>query len=172
MHCVLTTRQRQIFDFISTEIRERHRAPTRAEIATQFGFRSANAAEDHVRALARRGVVATDRKVARGIRLTGLLPQLTKCNHCNAVGSLLLECRDSLHLLRPDLVDRINDELELWDPGAAPAHRCALGPTGDHGTNVAVRSVTGAAGSAVATVTTASLEGSDVNPSSVTVVTS
>lgn len=170
MNCQLTTRQQQVFDFISAEILQRQRAPTRVEIARHFGFRP-NAAEDHVRALASRGVVEIAPKTHRGIRLTGHVPHPPKCSRCSLLGQLLLECRAALP--NTDLADRINDELDLWDvPGEAPAHRYTPGPTGGHGTKVAVRSVTGAAGSAVATVTTASLEGSDVNPSSVTVVTS
>jgi repressor LexA len=44
--------------------------PTRAEIARQLGFRSANAAEDHLRALERKGMITIEAGAARGIRLT------------------------------------------------------------------------------------------------------
>jgi len=44
--------------------------PTRAEIASHFGFRSANAAEDHLKALARKGMIELQSGVSRGIRLT------------------------------------------------------------------------------------------------------
>ena len=172
MNGLLTARQLQIFDFISTQILEQHRAPTRAEIAHHFGFRSANAAECHLRALANHGVVSLDRYTSRGIRLTGHVPHPAQCSQCNRLRRLLVQCRNVFP--NTPLADRINDELDLWDiPGEAPAHReRCTGPTVDHGTKVAVRSDTATAGSAVATVTTAELDGSEVNPSSVTVVTS
>lgn len=54
----LTPRQRQILDLIRVRIDETGFPPTRAEIAAAFGFRSANAAEEHLRALARKGEIA------------------------------------------------------------------------------------------------------------------
>jgi repressor LexA len=71
----LTPRQRQILDLIRSHIRETGVPPTRAEIARTFGFRSVNAAEDHLRALARQGVIELTRGRSRGIRL--LDPALT-----------------------------------------------------------------------------------------------
>jgi len=65
----LTDRQRQILDLIRRHIRATGVPPTRAEIARALGFRSANAAEDHLRALARRGVIELTRGRSRGIRL-------------------------------------------------------------------------------------------------------
>ena len=65
----LTDRQRQILDLIRRHIRATGVPPTRAEIARTLGFRSANAAEDHLRALARRGVIELTRGRSRGIRL-------------------------------------------------------------------------------------------------------
>ena len=53
----LTARQQQIFDLIRENLDETGYPPTRAEIAQQLGFRSANAAEDHLRALARKAGV-------------------------------------------------------------------------------------------------------------------
>lgn len=67
----LTPRQRQILDLIRRHIRETGFPPTRAEIAAAFGFRSANAAEDHLRALARRGAIELQPGSSRGIRLLG-----------------------------------------------------------------------------------------------------
>lgn len=106
MNCPLTVRQRQIFNFVSTQIVERQRAPTRVEIARHFGFRSANAAEDHLRKLARRGVIEIDPHTARGIRLTGV-PTPVNCSKCNSLTRLLLECRDALQDC--SLADQIND---------------------------------------------------------------
>jgi repressor LexA len=65
----LTSRQAQILDFIQRFMRETGRPPTRAEIARELGFRSANAAEDHLRALKRKGVIDLIPGASRGIRL-------------------------------------------------------------------------------------------------------
>jgi repressor LexA len=65
----LTPRQRQIMDLIRRHIRDTGFPPTRAEIARELGFRSANAAEEHLRALDRRGVIELQRGTSRGIRL-------------------------------------------------------------------------------------------------------
>lgn len=67
---VLTARQQQILQLIRDAVSERGSPPTRAEIAQAFGFRSPNAAESHLRALARKGVISLDEGRARGIRLT------------------------------------------------------------------------------------------------------
>ena len=65
----LTSRQQEILQFIrDTQIHE-GRPPTRAEICTAFGFRSPNAAETHLRALATKGVITLEEGRARGIRL-------------------------------------------------------------------------------------------------------
>lgn len=67
----LTARQAEILELIRTHITEYGMPPTRAEIARTFGFRSANAAEDHLRALARKGAIALLPGSSRGIRLLG-----------------------------------------------------------------------------------------------------
>lgn len=65
----LTPRQQQIFDLIKYCIDETGFPPTRAEIAEEFGFRSANAAEEHLRALAKKGAIEMVPGASRGIRL-------------------------------------------------------------------------------------------------------
>ena len=65
----LTPRQSQILRLIQRFISETGMPPTRAEIARELGFRSANAAEDHLRALARKGVIALIPGTSRGIQL-------------------------------------------------------------------------------------------------------
>ncbi|MGH8258983.1 MAG: transcriptional repressor LexA, partial [Steroidobacteraceae bacterium] len=65
----LTSRQSQILRLIQRFIAETGMPPTRAEIARELGFRSANAAEDHLRALARKGVIALIPGTSRGIQL-------------------------------------------------------------------------------------------------------
>ncbi len=65
----LTNRQQQIFDLIKDAIRDTGMPPTRAEIATFFGFKSANAAEEHLKALAKKGYIEMLAGTSRGIRL-------------------------------------------------------------------------------------------------------
>lgn len=65
----LTRRQAEILELIRTSIAERGSPPTRAEIAQAFGFRSPNAAEEHLKALARKGVIELLPGSSRGIRL-------------------------------------------------------------------------------------------------------
>jgi repressor LexA len=67
----LTTRQQQILDLISAAIARTGAPPTRAEIAAELGFRSANAAEEHLQALARKGAIELVSGTSRGIRLKG-----------------------------------------------------------------------------------------------------
>jgi len=65
----LTIRQEEILQLIRDFISETGMPPTRAEIAEALGFRSANAAEDHLKALARKGVIELMSGSSRGIRL-------------------------------------------------------------------------------------------------------
>jgi repressor LexA len=68
-HPKLTERQQQILDLVQTAIERTGAPPTRAEIAAELGFRSANAAEEHLQALARKGVIELVGGTSRGIRL-------------------------------------------------------------------------------------------------------
>jgi repressor LexA len=65
----LTPRQQQVLELVRDFIEERGMPPTRAEIARALGFRSANAAEEHLRALERKGVLNLYPGTSRGIRL-------------------------------------------------------------------------------------------------------
>ena len=67
----LTARQQQILDLIQTAMARTGAPPTRAEIAAELGFKSANAAEEHLKALARKGVIELVSGTSRGIRLRG-----------------------------------------------------------------------------------------------------
>ena len=67
----LTARQQQILDFIREFMEAEGFPPTRAEIARALGFRSVNAAEDHLKALVRKGAISVLPGTSRGIRLTG-----------------------------------------------------------------------------------------------------
>ena len=70
----LTARQLEILNLIKHHIGETGYPPTRAEIATELGFRSPNAAEEHLRALARKGMIEMISGASRGIRLLGEEP--------------------------------------------------------------------------------------------------
>jgi len=65
----LTARQEQILTLIRDAISNTGIPPTRAEIASELGFRSANAAEEHLQALARKGAIDLTPGTSRGIRL-------------------------------------------------------------------------------------------------------
>jgi repressor LexA len=65
----LTARQQQILELIQSAVARTGAPPTRAEIATELGFKSANAAEEHLQALARKGVIELVSGTSRGIRL-------------------------------------------------------------------------------------------------------
>ena len=65
----LTARQQQIFDLIRDHIQTTGYPPTRAEIAEHFGYRSVNAAEQHLKALEKKGMIEIVKGTSRGIRL-------------------------------------------------------------------------------------------------------
>jgi repressor LexA len=65
----LTERQQQVLALVQSAIERTGAPPTRAEIAAELGFRSANAAEEHLQALARKGVIELVGNTSRGIRL-------------------------------------------------------------------------------------------------------
>jgi len=69
----LTPRQSQILRLIQDTLQETGMPPTRKEIAEQLGFKSPNAAEDHLRALARKGVISLVPGASRGIQLKDAL---------------------------------------------------------------------------------------------------
>lgn len=66
----LTPRQQEILQLIETHVEESGFPPTRAEICAAMGFSSPNAAETHLRALERKGVIEMTSGASRGIRLT------------------------------------------------------------------------------------------------------
>ena len=65
----LTARQQQILELVQSAIANSGAPPTRAEIAAKLGYKSANAAEEHLQALARKGVIELVSGTSRGIRL-------------------------------------------------------------------------------------------------------
>ncbi len=66
----LTQRQSEVLQVIRNHMEATGAPPTRAEIAKQLGFRSVNAAEDHLKALARKGAIELAPGTSRGIRLS------------------------------------------------------------------------------------------------------
>lgn len=65
----LTARQQQVLDLIKSAIEDTGFPPTRAEIAAELGFKSPNAAEEHLKALARKGAIEMIPGASRGIRI-------------------------------------------------------------------------------------------------------
>jgi repressor LexA len=65
----LTDRQQEVLNLVKAAIEHTGSPPTRAEIAAELGFKSANAAEEHLQALARKGVIELVSGTSRGIRL-------------------------------------------------------------------------------------------------------
>ena len=65
----LTERQQEIFFFVKNHISTTGMPPTRVEIAREIGFKSPNAAEEHLKALARKGYIEMLSGTSRGIRI-------------------------------------------------------------------------------------------------------
>ncbi len=105
----LTARQQQIFDLIRSHIDETGYPPTRAEIAEVFGFRSANAAEEHLKALARKGVIEMVPGASRGIRLPDHQSGLPLVGRVAAGNPILAE---------EHIEDHVNIAEELFHPRA------------------------------------------------------
>ena len=74
----LTARQQEVLDLIKSAIMDTGMPPTRAEIARQLGFRSANAAEEHLKALAKKGAIEILSGTSRGIKLNVPLDDVTE----------------------------------------------------------------------------------------------
>jgi len=88
----LTARQEQILNLIKDAIENTGFPPTRAEIATELGFRSVNAAEEHLQALARKGVIEITPGISRGIRLRDQMPRQNERDaHMSAPSTALLQ---------------------------------------------------------------------------------
>ena len=105
----LTARQQQILDWIRGHLEATGRPPTRAEIATGLGFSTPSSAEDHLRALEKKGVLEIQAGASRGLRLKhrpgvpvqGLLPLVGRV----AAGAPLLAAQhiEAHYRVDPDL---------------------------------------------------------------------
>lgn len=94
----LTPRQAEILDLIRQTLEETGMPPTRAEIAEAFGFSSPNAAEQHLRALARKGVIEMVPGASRGIRLKETVDGLPVIGRVAAGAPILAEQHIDDHL--------------------------------------------------------------------------
>lgn len=74
----LTPRQAEILAFIKSCLEDNGYPPTRAEIAQKLGFKSPNAAEEHLKALARKGAIEMTPGASRGIRIPGYEPEASE----------------------------------------------------------------------------------------------
>tara|TARA_Y100000816_G_scaffold284560_1_gene262913 strand:- start:19147 stop:19749 length:603 start_codon:yes stop_codon:yes gene_type:complete len=87
----LTKRQSEIFNYIKEEIEINGYPPTRSEISKTFGFRSPNAAEDHLKALKKKGVLDLAAGTSRGITLLSQSSGIPVVGLVNAGGPILAE---------------------------------------------------------------------------------
>ncbi|MBN8510015.1 MAG: transcriptional repressor LexA [Burkholderiales bacterium] len=103
----LTDRQQQILDLVQSAIERTGAPPTRAEIAAELGFRSPNAAEEHLQALARKGVIELVGGTSRGIRLKSDTLRALNAARFNLVGKQYTLPLPSLAQLSLPLVGRV-----------------------------------------------------------------
>ncbi len=82
----LTPRQAEILAFIKQCLEDNGYPPTRAEIALKLGFKSPNAAEEHLKALARKGAIEMTPGASRGIRIPGFEPNAEEVEGLPVVG--------------------------------------------------------------------------------------
>ena len=88
----LTSRQKEIFDFIKSKISKEGYPPTRMEISNFFGFKSPNAAEDHLKALKKKGFIEILSGTSRGISLcTNTIDQIPVIGLVSAGSPILAE---------------------------------------------------------------------------------
>ena len=87
----LTKRQSEIFNFIKKEIESNGYPPTRSEISRTFGFKSPNAAEDHLKALKKKGVLDLAAGTSRGITLNNESIGIPVIGLVSAGGPILAE---------------------------------------------------------------------------------
>ena len=106
----LTARQTQVLELIRQYIVDTGYPPTRADIAKELGFKSANAAEEHLKALARKGAIEMIPGTSRGIRLPDLVdPGLPVVGRVAAGDPILAE---------ENIEDRIDLPASFFQPHA------------------------------------------------------
>ena len=97
----LTQRQQQVLDFIKGHMQSTGMPPTRADIARSLGFKSANAAEDHLKALARKGAIEMIPGASRGIKLPEAIFGLPVIGRVAAGSPILAEEHIEEHISIP-----------------------------------------------------------------------
>src|SRR6185295_13162483 len=102
----LTKRQQEILRMIREFIADSGFPPTRADICRAMGFNSPNAAEDHLRALARKGAIEMLEGASRGIRLTAeaglpLIGRVAAGSPLLAVENIEMHCQVDAQLFKP-----------------------------------------------------------------------
>lgn len=102
----LTARQEQILNLIRDAIENTGFPPTRAEIAKELGFRSANAAEEHLQALARKGAIDIAPGTSRGIRVRNMTSAASEERPDHSVAQVVLPYQALMQLNLP-LVGRV-----------------------------------------------------------------
>ena len=137
----LTRRQNEVLTLVKSHIVEFGYPPTRADIADELGFKSANAAEEHLKALHRKGHIEMVPGTSRGIRLTQAgLPVVGRV----AAGSPILAaehieetCDVAPHMFRPaaDFLLRVSGEsmtgIGIFDGDLLAVHKTATARSGD-----------------------------------------
>ncbi|MEL0254393.1 MAG: transcriptional repressor LexA [Burkholderiaceae bacterium] len=127
----LTPRQQQILDMIASYIEKRGFPPTRAEICEALGFKSPNAAEEHLKALVKKGAISMVPGASRGIKLSGS-PEKEGCGYLSlpligrvAAGAPILAAEHveeefnidpSLFSIKPDYLLRVKG-MSMKDAG-------------------------------------------------------
>lgn len=105
----LTARQQEILDLIRRYIDDTGYPPTRADIANELGFKSANAAEEHLKALARKGAIEMIAGASRGIRIPDMQEGLPIVGRVAAGSPILAE---------QHIEDRANIPANFFSPAA------------------------------------------------------
>ena len=96
----LTSRQKQIYDFLKDKILNRGYGPTVREIGTHFGIRSPNGVMCHLKALERKGLITRESHMSRAIQLSESAQQRTSLRLAGqiAAGSPVLAVEESEHI--------------------------------------------------------------------------
>jgi repressor LexA len=107
---MLTPRQQEVLDLIRRYIADNGLPPTRVEIAGTLGFKSPNAAEEHLQALARKGMISLVPGTSRGIRLVEQLGLGLPIVGRVAAGQPILA--------EENIEDHVNMDVQLFKPRA------------------------------------------------------
>jgi repressor LexA len=139
----LTARQEEVLNLIKRYVEDTGYPPTRAEIAQELGFRSANAAEEHLKALARKGAIEMVAGASRGIRLPEEISGIPLIGRVAAGNPILAEenieeyCDIASHLFQPsaDYLLRVHGysmkDIGIMDGDLLAVHRTEQARNGD-----------------------------------------